>query len=115
MTSESGGKMESNSRTWWIYALLSAVFAALTTIFAKIGVENVNSNLATFGHAGGKITAIVVITLRMMAFTLVFAINSNNFFSIPQCKNLKILLPLHPCSFNEKSLTGHDITTVSVT
>jgi len=32
---------------WWIYALLSAVFAALTAVFAKIGVDNVNSNLAT--------------------------------------------------------------------
>ncbi len=34
-------------KTWWIFALLSAFFAALTTIFAKIGVENINSNLAT--------------------------------------------------------------------
>jgi transporter family protein len=32
---------------WWLYALLSAFFAALTAIFAKIGVTNVNSNLAT--------------------------------------------------------------------
>lgn len=32
---------------WWIYALLSALFAALTAIFAKIGVANVNPNLAT--------------------------------------------------------------------
>ena len=32
---------------WWIYALLSALFASLTAIFAKVGVENVNSNLAT--------------------------------------------------------------------
>ncbi len=32
---------------WWIYALLSALFAALTAIFAKIGIANVNSNLAT--------------------------------------------------------------------
>ena len=32
---------------WWIYALLSAFFASLTAIFAKIGVTNVNSNLAT--------------------------------------------------------------------
>ena len=32
---------------WWIYALLSALFASLTAIFAKIGVTNVNSNLAT--------------------------------------------------------------------
>jgi transporter family protein len=35
------------TKSWWLYALLSAVFAALTTIFAKIGVKNVNSNLAT--------------------------------------------------------------------
>lgn len=32
---------------WWVFALLSAVFAALTTIFAKIGVKGVNSDLAT--------------------------------------------------------------------
>ena len=32
---------------WWLYALLSAFFAALTAVFAKIGVTNVNSNLAT--------------------------------------------------------------------
>ncbi|MET6997660.1 EamA family transporter [Chitinophaga defluvii] len=32
---------------WWLYALLSAVFAALTAIFAKIGVASINSNLAT--------------------------------------------------------------------
>jgi transporter family protein len=32
---------------WWIYALLSALFASLTAIFAKVGVTQVNSNLAT--------------------------------------------------------------------
>ena len=32
---------------WWIYALLSAVFAALTAILAKIGVRGVDSNVAT--------------------------------------------------------------------
>ncbi len=32
---------------WYIYALLSALFAALTAIFAKLGVANINSNLAT--------------------------------------------------------------------
>jgi len=32
---------------WWIYALLSAAFAALTAIFAKIGIKGVNSDLAT--------------------------------------------------------------------
>ena len=34
--------------TWLPWALLSAAFAALTAIFAKVGVENVNSDFATF-------------------------------------------------------------------
>ena len=33
---------------WQFWALLSAAFAAMTAIFAKVGVENVNSDLATF-------------------------------------------------------------------
>ena len=32
---------------WWIYALLSAFFAALTAIFAKVGIQGVNTDLAT--------------------------------------------------------------------
>ena len=32
---------------WWIYALLSAFFASVTAVSAKIGITNVNSNLAT--------------------------------------------------------------------
>jgi transporter family protein len=32
---------------WWTYALLSALFAALTALFAKIGIKNINSDLAT--------------------------------------------------------------------
>ena len=40
--------MQSALTSWQLWALLSAVFAALTAIFAKIGVENVNSDLATF-------------------------------------------------------------------
>jgi transporter family protein len=32
---------------WWIYALLAALFAALTAIFAKIGLRDINSDLAT--------------------------------------------------------------------
>ena len=32
---------------WWVYALLSAFFAALTAIFAKIGIKGVNTDLAT--------------------------------------------------------------------
>ncbi len=34
--------------SWQSWALLSAVFAALTAIFAKVGIENVNSDFATF-------------------------------------------------------------------
>jgi transporter family protein len=34
--------------SWQIWAVLSAVFAALTAIFAKVGIENINSDLATF-------------------------------------------------------------------
>lgn len=48
---------------WWIYALLSAFFAALTAIFAKIGVENVNSNLATAIR-----TVVVLIMIWMIVF-----------------------------------------------
>jgi transporter family protein len=41
-------RMKSLILSWQLWAVLSAVFAALTAIFAKIGVENVNSDLATF-------------------------------------------------------------------
>src|SRR5258708_36959440 len=34
--------------SWVVWALLSAVFAALTAIFAKVGVANINTDLATF-------------------------------------------------------------------
>jgi len=40
--------MKALSESWQVWALLSAVFAALTAIFAKIGVANVNSDYATF-------------------------------------------------------------------
>jgi transporter family protein len=49
---------------WWIYALLSAFFAALTAIFAKIGVANVNPNLAT---------AIRTAVILVVAWGIVFA------------------------------------------
>ena len=40
--------MKSLLSAWPFWALLSAVFAALTAIFAKVGVENINSDFATF-------------------------------------------------------------------
>ena len=52
---------------WFIFALLSAVFAALTSILAKVGIEGVNSNLATAIR-----TAVVLI----MAWGMVFLTNA---------------------------------------
>lgn len=49
--------------SWVVYALLSAVFAALTSILAKIGISNVNSNLAT---------AIRTVVVVIIAWGLVF-------------------------------------------
>jgi bacterial/archaeal transporter family protein len=49
---------------WWIYALLSALFASLTAIFAKVGITGVNSNLAT---------AIRTIIILIVAWGIVLA------------------------------------------
>lgn len=54
---------------WWIYAVGSAVFAALTSILAKIGIENVNSNLAT---------AIRTIVVLVLAWGMVFITGSQD-------------------------------------
>lgn len=52
---------------WFFFALLSAIFAALTSILAKIGIEGVPSNLAT---------AIRTVVVILMAWTMVFLTNS---------------------------------------
>ena len=44
----SGAIMKSVLSSWQLWALLSAGFAALTAIFAKVGIEHVNSDFATF-------------------------------------------------------------------
>ncbi|MBN3884972.1 MAG: EamA family transporter [Nostoc sp.] len=76
--------MENNTIAWWIYALLSAGFAALTTIFAKIGVENVNSNLAT---------AIRTVVILVVAWGIVFFQgNVVNILAIPQRTMIFLLL-----------------------
>ena len=54
---------------WFIFALLSAVFAALTSILAKIGIDGVNSNLAT---------AIRTVVVLIMARGMVFLTNAQN-------------------------------------
>jgi transporter family protein len=50
---------------WKIYALLSAIFAALTAIFAKIGVKDIDSNLAT----AIRTTIILLITWGIVLFS----------------------------------------------
>ena len=52
---------------WFFFALLSAIFAALTSILAKIGIEGVPSNLAT---------AIRTVVVILMAWAIVFLTNS---------------------------------------
>ena len=54
---------------WYILALLSAIFAALTSILAKVGIEGVNSNLAT---------AIRTVVVVVMAWGMVFLTNAQN-------------------------------------
>ena len=49
--------------SWQLWAVLSAVFAALTAIFAKVGVEGINSDLATLIR-----TVIVLVTLSLILF-----------------------------------------------
>ena len=49
---------------WWIFALLSAFFAALTTVFAKVGVESISSNVAT---------AIRTVVILIIAWGIVWA------------------------------------------
>lgn len=63
MIAKKEGKSEVKSGRWLIYALLSAVFASLTSIFGKIGVENVDSNLGT---------AIRTVVVLLMAWLMVF-------------------------------------------
>ena len=52
---------------WFLFALLSAVFAALTSILAKVGIQGVNSNLAT---------AIRTVVVLVMAWGMVFLTNA---------------------------------------
>ena len=54
---------------WLVYALLSAIFAAVTSILAKVGIEGVNSNLAT---------AIRTVVVVIMAWGMVFLTNTQN-------------------------------------
>jgi bacterial/archaeal transporter family protein len=76
--------MENSLNIWWIYALMSAFFAALTTIFAKIGIENVDANLATAVRtvvivfiawgivlAQGNLSQLATISARSLIFLII--------------------------------------------
>lgn len=54
---------------WFVFAILSAVFAAFTSILAKIGIEGVNSNLAT---------AIRTVVVVIMSWGMVFLTNTQS-------------------------------------
>lgn len=54
---------------WFIFALLSAIFGALTSILAKVGIDGVNSNLAT---------AIRTVVVVVMAWGMVFLTNTQS-------------------------------------
>jgi transporter family protein len=68
---------------WWIYALLSAVFAALTAIFAKIGIKGVDTNLAT---------AIRTVVIVVMAWAIVLVKGSYNMGGLTKTNWLFLLL-----------------------
>ena len=72
---------------WWTYALLSAVFAALTAILAKVGVMGIDSNVATAVRTSvvlvmawgvvtlqGNLAAVVAISRNSLTFLLLSAV-----------------------------------------
>jgi transporter family protein len=68
---------------WIVYAFLSAFFAALTSILGKIGVENINSNVAT---------AVRTVVVVVMAWAIVFITGKQNGLVTMSHKNLLFLL-----------------------
>jgi transporter family protein len=68
---------------WAFYALLSALFAAVTSILAKIGMENINSNLAT---------AIRTIVVLILSWGVVFATGKQNSIINISYKNYLFLI-----------------------
>ena len=64
MIEKKGSKDEKKNDSWFVFAVFSAVFAALTSILAKAGIENVESNLAT---------ALRTCVVLVMAWLIVFA------------------------------------------
>jgi len=72
-----------SSNTWILFAFLSAFFAALTSILVKIGIQNVNSNLAT---------AVRTIVVLVMSWAIVFITGKQNDITNIEHKNLLFLI-----------------------
>ena len=68
---------------WFLFALLSAIFAALTSILAKVGIEGVNSNLAT---------AIRTVVVVVMSWGMVFLTNAQSGISSISTKSWLFLI-----------------------
>ena len=66
---EQKAPVEEKGHSWFFYALLSAVFASLTSILGKAGMENINSNLGT---------AIRTVVVLLMAWVVVFVTGKQN-------------------------------------
>lgn len=69
--------------SWILYAVLSAVFASLTSILAKVGIGDINSNLAT---------AIRTIVVLVMAWGMVFIVGAQKEIPHITPKNLFFLI-----------------------
>ena len=80
MVEKKQGAKQAEGRSWMIYAILSAVFAALTSILAKVGISDVESNLGTAIR-----TAVVLI----LSWSIVFARKKH--FSLPGINKKELL------------------------
>lgn len=68
---------------WFVFAILSAVFAALTSILAKIGIDGVNSNLAT---------AVRTVVVVIMAWGMVFLTGAQSGLAVISRKSWLFLI-----------------------
>ena len=71
-----------NYAMWAVYALLSALFAGMTSILIKTGIQNVNSNLGT---------ALRTVVVLIMAWTIVFVSGRQNEIANIEAKSLLFL------------------------
>ncbi|MGD1851800.1 MAG: EamA family transporter [Cyanophyceae cyanobacterium] len=100
-----------SENAWWIFALLSAFFAALTTIFAKVGVAGVDSNLATairtvvilaiawsIAWQGGQLSKLWTITPKTWLFLILSGIATGLswlcYFKALQIGNASLVAPI---------------------